>query len=73
MMEDGTWASLSIRKGYEFFDAETGENKLDPRKIPSSFVKMEVSKTELKAAAKAGEVIEGVTYRQVEKSHVRWS
>lgn len=72
-LADGTWATLTTRKDFEFYDAETGETKLDPRKVPPGFVKMEISRTELKRAAKLSEEIPGVEYREVEKTHVRWS
>ena len=72
-LQDGTWATLTKRREWEFSDSETGETKLDPSKLPSGFVKMEVSKSELKAAAKRGEEIPGVEYNKVERTHVRWS
>ena len=73
LLEDGTWATLTTRKDFRFFNPETGETELDPRELPDVFVKMEVSKSALKSAAKKGEKIPGVDYEQVEKTHVRWS
>ena len=72
-LQDGTWATLTKRREWQFSDAETGETTLDPAKLPACFVKMDISKTELKAAAKRGEDIPGVEYEQVERTHVRWS
>lgn len=72
-LEDGTWAKLTTRKEFVFYDSETGATELDPAKVPQSFLRMEISKSELKAAAKGGETIPGVDYKQVEKTHVRWS
>lgn len=72
-LSDGTWATLAKRASFEFYDAETGEASLDPRRVPPGFVRMEISKSELKRAAKNGEEIEGVEYKKVEKTHVRWS
>jgi len=73
LLEDGTWASLATRKDWKFWDSETGEVTLNPALLPKRFVKMDISKSSLKAAAKAGEEIPGVEYEQVEKTHVRWS
>lgn len=73
LLEDGTWASLAVRKDWKFWSSETGEVTLDPALIPRRFVKMDISKSALKAAAKVGEEIPGVEYEQVEKTHVRWS
>jgi hypothetical protein len=73
LLEDGTWATLATRKAFRFFNSETGETELDARELPDVFVKMEVSKSALKAAAKRGEEIPGVDYEQVEKTHVRFS
>jgi hypothetical protein len=73
VLEDGTWAKLATRKEYVFYDSETGATELDPAKVGAGFVRMEISKSELKAAAKGGETIPGVNYEQVEKTHVRWS
>lgn len=73
VLEDGTWAKLAKRKDFVFYNAQTGETRLDPQDVPACFVKMEISKSELKRAAKSGEDIPGVNYEQVEKTHVRWS
>jgi hypothetical protein len=73
LLEDGTWASLITTKSFRFRDAMTGSELIDPSMIPKRFVKIEVSKSALKDAAKRDEVIPGVTYEKVDKTHVRWS
>tara|TARA_Y100001963_G_scaffold15880_2_gene19655 strand:+ start:2978 stop:3529 length:552 start_codon:yes stop_codon:yes gene_type:complete len=71
-LKDGTWAALATSKSWNFWDAETGIVDLDPDSLPDEYVRREVSKSALKAAADTGKKIDGVEYERVEKTYVRW-
>jgi hypothetical protein len=73
-LEDGTWATLSKSAAdWVFYDAESGDVDIDPASLPKEYVKIEISRSALKAAAKSKREIPGITYVPVEKTHVRWS
>tara|TARA_R100001594_G_scaffold28949_1_gene54358 strand:+ start:1774 stop:2343 length:570 start_codon:yes stop_codon:yes gene_type:complete len=73
-LKDGTWATLSKSpKDWLFYNSATGEAELSVSDVPTEYLKMEISRSALKSAARSATEIPGIGYTLIEKTHVRWS